>query len=34
VRKYLQKPTAKVSGPQKSSDINPVMDAIRDMLRE
>ncbi len=34
VRKYLQKPTARVSGPQKSSDINPVMDAIRDMLRE
>ncbi len=34
VRKYLQKPTARVSSPQKSSEINPVMDAIRDMLRE
>lgn len=34
VRKYLQKPTAKVASPQKSSEINPVMDAIRDMLRE
>jgi len=34
VRKYLQKPTARVSSPQKSADINPVMDAIRDMLRE
>ena len=34
VRKYLQKPTARVSSPQKSSEIYPVMDAIRDMLRE
>jgi len=34
VRKYLQKPTVRVSSPQKSSEINPVMDAIRDMLRE
>jgi len=34
VRKYLQKPTAKAAGPQKSSEINPVMDAIREMLRE
>jgi TRAP transporter TAXI family solute receptor len=34
VRKYLQKPTARAAGPQKSSEINPVMDAIRDMLRE
>ena len=34
VRKYLQKPTAKAASPQKSSEINPVMDAIREMLRE
>ena len=34
VRKYLQKATTKAAGPQKSSEINPVMDAIRDMLRE
>jgi len=33
VRKYL-KPTATVAAPRKSSEINPVMDAIREMLRE
>jgi uncharacterized protein len=35
VRQFLQKP-AKVgaAAPQKSSDVNPVMDAIREMLRE
>jgi len=32
VRKYL-KPTARVAAPQKGSEINPVMDAIREMLR-
>ncbi len=34
VKKYLNKPTAKAASPQKSSEINPVMDAIREMLRE
>ncbi len=34
VRKYLNKPTARAAAPQKSSEINPVMDAIREMLRE
>ena len=34
VRKYLRKPTARAASPQKSSEINPVMDAIREMLRE
>jgi TRAP transporter TAXI family solute receptor len=34
VRKYLQKSVARPAGPQKSSEINPVMDAIREMLRE
>ena len=35
VRKYLQKqPSARAASPQKSSELNPVMDAIRDMLRE
>jgi uncharacterized protein len=34
VRKYLRPTVAKVSAPQKSSDINPVMDAIREMLRD
>ena len=33
VRRFLQKPTAKPAGPQKASEINPVMDAIREMLR-
>src|SRR5919198_4522713 len=28
VRKHLHKPTARVASPQKSSEINPVMDAI------
>ena len=35
VRKYVQKqPQARAASPQKSSELNPVMDAIRDMLRE
>jgi hypothetical protein len=34
VRKYLHKPTARAAAPQKASEINPVMDAIREMLRE
>ena len=35
VRKYLQKqPSARAASPQKSSELNPVMDAIREMLRE
>jgi TRAP transporter TAXI family solute receptor len=33
VRKYL-KPTARVAAPQKGAEINPVMDAIREMLRD
>jgi uncharacterized protein len=34
VRKYV-KPTARAAAPAKSSgDMNPVMDAIREMLRE
>jgi TRAP transporter TAXI family solute receptor len=35
VRKYVQKPAARPAAPAKSSsEINPVMDAIREMLRE
>src|SRR5439155_4593363 len=34
VRKYLPKPTARAAAPQKPSEINPIMDAIREMLRE
>ena len=34
VRRYLQKPTTKAAAPTKGAEINPVMDAIRDMLRE
>jgi TRAP transporter TAXI family solute receptor len=35
VRKYVQKqPQARAASPQKSSELNPVMDAIREMLRE
>jgi len=33
VRKYL-KTTARAVPPKKSSEVNPVMDAIREMLRE
>ena len=33
VRKYL-KATARAVPPKKSSEVNPVMDAIREMLRE
>ncbi|HEU4367903.1 MAG TPA: TAXI family TRAP transporter solute-binding subunit [Methylomirabilota bacterium] len=35
VRKYLQKPGARAAAPAKTSgEINPVMDAIREMLRD
>jgi TRAP transporter TAXI family solute receptor len=34
VRKYVQKPSASAASPQKSSEINPVMDAIREVLRK
>jgi uncharacterized protein len=34
VRRFLQKPPTRAAAPQKSSEMNPVMDAIRDMLRE
>jgi TRAP transporter TAXI family solute receptor len=35
VRKYVQKPAARPAAPAKSSsEINPVMDAIREMLRD
>ena len=35
VRKYVKKqPATRAAGPQKSSELNPVMDAIREMLRE
>jgi uncharacterized protein len=35
VRKYVQKqPAARAASSQKSSELNPVMDAIREMLRE
>jgi TRAP-type uncharacterized transport system substrate-binding protein len=35
VRKYVQKlPATRTASPQKSTELNPVMDAIREMLRE
>ena len=35
VRKYVQKqPATRAASPQKSTELNPVMDAIREMLRE
>ena len=33
VRRFLQKPPTRSAAPQKPSEVNPVMDAIRDMLR-
>ena len=34
VKKYLNKPTARAAAPQKGGELNPVMDAIRDILRD
>ena len=34
VKKYLNKPTARATTPQKGGELNPVMDAIREILRD
>ena len=34
VKKYLNKPTARAATPQKGGELNPVMDAIREILRD
>jgi len=34
VKKFLQKPSARTATPQKAGEINPVMDAIREILRD
>jgi len=34
VKKYLNKPTARAAEPQKGGELNPVMDAIRDIVRD
>ena len=34
VRKYVQKPTARAAPARSGGELNPVMDAIREMLRE